>query len=564
MESLPHHKKLFVRVFVLALGLVAFPWILSFHVTVFGQLISVSSPGDAIGIIIALAGVAMFVSEAFRRWIFHQAAQIEQLADLEKTRLLVGLVVVYFLGVVSYKLRAHYLLRTHAYDLGYFSNVCWNTANGRPFFTSELERNFLGVHVNWILWPLSLVYHAYSSATVLLIAQAAFVAACLPILWRLTQSVTGSFCAGGLATLLFVCSPYVGHSVSNDFHPDLWQLPCLFAALAAWSKKERSWLLFFSMFALMAKEDVSVVLCGFAVMLFLQREWRATAVALAVIALGAFYFHIKIVIPTFVGSGETSLLYDRYRMLGGNFAEMAANLVHHPSRWWAAILNEPIKYWRFISYFFTVGGLVLFAPLFVVPPIISVLPHFLSQASTQLELADIYALPSQPFLFVGGVIGARYLVERHGAKIVPSLVGLLFIVSGVGLFNAPRYFRSLSLERRAAFSEVEKLIPPTASVAAQQNLQPHFSERRYIQLFPIHRATAITQTRALKNPEFVLADRIGNALPYSGEALHKAIEDFESDPRYEKIYEKENFILFKRKANEPLRWEIYTNEPPSK
>jgi uncharacterized membrane protein len=45
---------------------------------------------------------------------------------------------IYLMGVISHKLRAHAVIGTHAYDLGFFSNICWNTFSGNWFFSSEL------------------------------------------------------------------------------------------------------------------------------------------------------------------------------------------------------------------------------------------------------------------------------------------------------------------------------------------------------------------------------------------------------------------------------------------
>ena len=101
----------------------------------------------------------------------------------------------------------------------------------------------------------------------------------------------------------------------------------------------------------------------------------------------------------------------------------------------------------------------------------------------------------------------------------------------------------------------KSMISIDASMATQQNLQPHFDCRRYIQLFPFGDSMGNLKKRSLKNPEFVLADRIGNALPYNGDQLAESILALEANAAYDKIIEKENFILFKRRAVEALQWQ---------
>lgn len=530
-----------------------FPWVFSYQGILFGHPVSIRALGNVIGVALLLLGVGSICSLRIREGIAGFARNLEKLPGTHQNRFIAAVTLIFALGAISHKLRAHYLLATHAYDLGFFSNICWNTANGNWFYSSELERNFMGVHVNWILWPLSVIYKAFPGASVLLVSQALIMSAALPLVWKFTQRATGYFMAGAVAAMLLACSPYFEHTLSNDFHPDVWLLPCLFAALMAWHADARSWLLFFGAMALLAKEDVSVVLCGFGLMLMLWRGWRWTGVALVALALGAFYFHVKVFTPKFLDGGE-SLLFTRYPILGDDYGDFARNLIYEPGRFVAALLHDPSKYWRMFCYLLPMAGLTLLSPAFLIPPIISLAPHLLSQAGTQLSLADIYALPSQPFLFSGAALGAAKLIDRFGVQRCARWSGILFLVAGAGVFNSPRYYRSQSPARVAAFQEAAALIPSGAPLAAQQCLQPHFETRRYIQLFPIRVSMPEIQKRVLENPDFIICDRIGNAEPGTGDMLREALARLEWNKRYQRIYDKENFMVFQRIEAAPMAW----------
>lgn len=546
-----------LAIFGIFVGL--FPWLFAYQGVLFGQKISVRAMGDFLGFMMVGLGLFLFFSKKGQQRILQYAEELDQLSPSHQNRVMWMGVGIYLVGVLSHKLRAQYNISTHAFDLGFFSNICWNTAHGNWFFCSELERNFMAVHVNWILWPLSFFYRFFPGATVLLVAQAVILVATVPIFWKLTQQITGKFSAGALVSLLFLSSPYINHVISNDFHPDVWQVPCLMAALWAWKNQRHGWILIFSLLALLAKEDVSVVLCGFGIFLMLQPKMRATGLILFLLSLGAFIFHVHFFTPRFVDGGGNSLLFSRYPLLGNNVQEILHTLILNPLRLAEALVYDPSKYGRLACYLLPMGGLSLLSPLLLIPPFISVLPHLLSQASTQLSLADIYSLPAQAFLFVGAVIGAQRMVTRYGEGLLPRLIAVLFVVAGFGIYNSPRYFRSQNPIRIAAFSELRSLVPDDASVAAQQNLQPHFDCRRYIQLFPLGNSMVSLQHRNLENPEYVVADRIGNALPYDGVHLKVAIQSLEENPSYEKIFERENFLLFKRRSEEPLRWKVFTN-----
>ncbi|MCG3205156.1 MAG: hypothetical protein KCHDKBKB_01875 [Elusimicrobia bacterium] len=551
-------KNLLKTITLLCLGgifVAFFPWIFSFQGQVLGQRISIRSLGDSLGILLVILGLFALIRPHFRRGLDDFAKNLDGLPKPFQDRIMGIALLIHLMGIISHKLRAHFMLSTHAFDLGFFSNICWNTANGNWFFSSDLERNFMSVHVNWILWPLSFFYRFFPTSAVLLVAQAVFMCSAVFIFWILAQKITGRFSAGGLASLLLACSPYFNHSISNDFHPDTWLLPCLMAALWAWKSNKPVMLLLFALGSLAAKEDLSVVLCGFGLLLIFQQKWRVAGASLIVLSLAVFLFHTQYFIPHFIEGSSESLLFTRYPLLGSNFEEIVRGLFLEPTRLLRALAYEPSKYWRFFCYFFPTAGLTFLSPLFLIPPVISVMPHLLSQASTQLSLADIYSLPSQPFIFVGAVLGAQRLVVWRGGKIIPFIISILLVVAGLGILNSPRFFRNQARARTEAFSEIKRLIPDQASLVAQQSLHPHFECRANIQLFPIGFSMPSLQKRYMTNPEFILADRIGNALPYDGFFLTAAIQELENNPDYEKIFERENFLLFKRRVDENLRWQ---------
>lgn len=551
---MPPLKKFLITTGSLGVFIALFPWLFAYKGSVAGINISIRAIGDPIGIVCALIGIAILISKSLQEKVIRLASSLDELSNGQQQKLLFVATFFYVAGVISHKLRAQVVMGTHAFDLGFFSNICWNTLHGDWFYSSILERNFMAVHVNWILWPLSVFYRLFSGAEVLLVAQAVMVAMVVPILWRTAQKITGSFTGGLMASLLFVSSPYIGHTISNDFHPDVWLLPCLFLAVSAWCDKKPARLIFFGLLSLLAKEDVSVVLCGFGAFLLLQKNWRLTGLLLLSASIGIFLFHTQFFIPRFLEGGHTSILYSRYSFLGNNFQEMARNLFMNPMVYARAFLYEPTKFWRFACYFFPVAGLTFLSPLFLIPPILSVMPHLFSQASTQLSLADIYSLPSQAFIFIGAVLGANKLLGTIGRRRVVHLAGFLLIIAGGGIFRSPRYFRSEKPERIRAFHELKSLVPLDVPVAAQQNLLPHFDCRRFIQLFPLRTAMSGLQTKVLENPDYIVCDRIGNALPWNEIDLGSAIAEMEQNSDYEKIFERENFVLFKRSRSEELRW----------
>jgi uncharacterized membrane protein len=530
MNPTPRHHFFLRSAFSLGVLIAVFPWTFSYKGEVLGHSVSIRALGDVVGVGIAVMGGVLLLSRSFQAVCADIAASLEALPAQTQRRLMFAGVGLFVAGVISHKLRAHSMIDTHAFDLGFFSNICWNTAHGRWFFSSMLERNFIAVHTNWILWPLSVFYRLVPGAPILLIAQAVLLAAAIPILWRMTQSITGSYTAGAIAAFLFMSSPTLGQVFSNDFHPDIWQVPCLFASLWAWRQNKPVLLLLTAMGALLAKEDVSVVLCGYAIFLAAQKNWRTTGIILFLLSAVVLVIQTRFFIPHFLDENQQSVLFSRYTHLGNNFQEMGRNIFLQPSVYVRAFFYDPAKFIRFACYFLPVAGLTLLSPLFLIPPFISVVPHLLSHAFTQLSLADIYALPSQPFIFIGAAYGAKRLLERLDPRRTVFLAGLLLVVGGVGIYQSPSYYRLSRPERVQAFREMSRLIPPDASLAAQQNIYPHFDGRQTIQIFSIRTAMPYLQTRVLENPDYVACDRVGNSSPFSSAVITADIADMEKNP----------------------------------
>ncbi len=103
---------------------------------------------------------------------------------------------------------------------------------------------------------------------------------------------------------------------------------------------------------------------------------------------------------------------------------------------------------------------------------------------------------------------------------------------------------------------MKSLVPADASLLAQQSLFPQFRHAPLHPNFPDRQQLSPDlKTSYLMNPEFVVCDRIGNALPFDEVFLAKSIAEWEANARYKKIFEKDNFIVFQRIQKEPLRWQ---------
>src|SRR5690349_19289638 len=68
-------------------------------------------------------------------------------------------------------LAQHRSFNSNGWDLAWFDQIVWNTAQGRPFETSFADWNFLGEHVEPVLLLFAAVYRVKPDVEVLLLTQ---------------------------------------------------------------------------------------------------------------------------------------------------------------------------------------------------------------------------------------------------------------------------------------------------------------------------------------------------------------------------------------------------------
>src|SRR5205085_4003431 len=107
-------------------------------------------------------------------------------ADVSALLLCLG----YAIFVASLAIRQHDSFHTHAFDMGYFDNVVWNTSQGRLFANDlpDKPHNFLGDHFSPAVLALAPLYWVWSDARMLLTVQAVMLALSVaPAYWLVRQ-----------------------------------------------------------------------------------------------------------------------------------------------------------------------------------------------------------------------------------------------------------------------------------------------------------------------------------------------------------------------------------------
>lgn len=499
-------------------------------------------------VLAALAG--LIATTAARRWATPLMAWLSAHPLLRRDLpwLIVALMAgLYFSVYQTLSTAQHFALHTHAYDLGIFDQVVWNSSYGRLFANTIMSDspNFLGHHLSFTLLALVPFYWFWSDPRMLLAVQTVLlIATVVPIyLWaweRLGRA------GAVVVSACFFLYPALGFINLFDFHEIAIAVPFLAGGTYFLLKGRHGPFLVCLAVALLTKEEIAFVVVAYGLYIALvQRRW-GLGLSLAMGGLAYGLAALLWIIPAFQGT-DTYFFANRYGYLGRSIGEMVVTLVTNP----VLVLQHVLTLDKL--------GFVLrlLVPLALLPVVgwevtLLALPSlgYLLLSDDPNMVAIIYQYPAVliPFLFLGAIEGARRLGARWpGARLgiltalLVASLGSYYLHGGGPLsrhYQPWRYQMAGRPERGLTFM---RRIPPEAAVSAQSDLVPHLSQRERIYLFP-----------ELFDADYVLLDTQGNTFPLyepnSRRLYEQAVTRMYADPTWTLVAEEDGFLLFQRRA----------------
>ncbi|MEK9186606.1 MAG: DUF2079 domain-containing protein, partial [Patescibacteria group bacterium] len=414
------------------------------------------------------------------------------LSKLDK-RILLGIVLAYFIVFASFTALRHYTFQTQTWDMAAFVQTFWNTIHGKIMFNNlEEVPNHLGLHWTPFLFLLIPGYLLFPSPYYLLIIQTLALALGAIPLYLLAKKHLGKTNWAALATGAYLLYPSLHWVNTFDFHELTFLAPILITAIYFFEEKKWLWAgIFFALSAAVREDAIPVVI--FVALYFLfrsklgfEKSWwkldRKIAVLIAVTGIIYLALTLAVFMPAFT---EGKLIrFDRYQHLGETPGEAIKNAVAQPM-----LIAETIFTPEKIRYF-----LWLFAPLAFLPlasgwALAMLLPglaeNLLTNFSFQFSGNYQYDSVIIPVMLVCLIYGLKNILSRWPAKekvvfwILAGAILIAFLVrSPISPINSPWQLLQNRPEWKA-YRELVKMVPPEATVAAYTNLVPHLSHREH-------------------------------------------------------------------------------------
>lgn len=227
----------------------------------------------------------------------------------------------------------HYLFRTYALDLGFYTHIMYDYAHGRIdnfFMFDRAPLNVLSDHFDLYLMLLSPLVYVFGSYTLLLVQIVAVLLGGWGV-FKLIRTYTDDEWIPLLAATTFLFSFGIIHALSFDYHSNVlaaMMLPWLLYYL----RQHRFGLatLFVVLFVI-GKENMSLWLFFIAVGLLwdYRKDKKAIWFLVSYAAFALTYFIVinMVVMPKLGNAGDS---FRRYEWLGNSYPEIAKYLLTHP------------------------------------------------------------------------------------------------------------------------------------------------------------------------------------------------------------------------------------------
>ena len=465
----------------------------------------------------------------------------------------------------------HQNLHSHAFDLGLFQQVVWNTAHGDWFHYTytvglgpALTRNYLGDHFELILLPVAFLSLIWDRPELLLLLQTLSLATAGFLIFVIARRWSGDTLTASLFQTLFYVHPAVQGPNLFDFHSLVLAPAFLLLALLGIETGRFRWLVAGSVLAMLCREQVAITVAVLAAYAFVRTR-QPRMLWLAGLSLAWLTLTVRVLIPMFHPRGIAMHFAAKFGYLGETPIAALRTLVTSPGIL-LQIFGDPDRL-RYVKDLFLCSGvfLPLLSPGLLLVAFSEMALNVFSQASAQQVLTYQYSATAAAFLVLASARGAVWIVKRTGTgRLVDREPRIRFLGASIGIaavsitlfFHFSRYGAIYPLGRdpqghdlRGVYRSSERarvayrfmgLIPEGESLSVQSDLAPHLSNRREIYVFPV-----------IEDAKYVLLDQQGETFPAQllGVPYSEQVRRLRDNPRYEVILEESGYVLFRRRSD---------------
>ena len=449
----------------------------------------------------------------------------------------------------------HFWFQSSSWDLGIFNQAIYLISQGQEPYSTFLGFHILGDHGALVLYPLGLLYKFFSSTYFLFFVQSFALSVSIYPLSRLSKKLKLSNQKTNASYLAFLLYPIIFNVNIFDFHPEVIAFPVVLDLFISLKEKTAGsfWKLFIKIFFILScKLSNSFLVFGFGIWLIFKGFLKIGVLFISISFL--WFFSIAFFLIPYFGGQDASILRQAGKFgINENLnidlfssmkiiPQLIVQLFSISNIEYLILLILPVFY-----LLFNKKRLIIFSNFIPFLPLLFV--NLISDSSPMKNLVNQYSLFIIPFLAVS--IQESLSPELiQGVSNYPKwfqLIGYYFIVfwslltflifSRFTFYFGPfhSHFESSNARREAV-----SLVKDASSVLTTNDLAPHLSRRKYIKFINSE------EEYNYKDFDEILLDRKNPGWKSNSKFVDNIYKQLESNNNWEKIFEKNNIVLFVR------------------
>lgn len=484
-------------------------------------------------------------------------------------------ILAYFSLALLLGLFRHWGYMSSLHDLGQFDQAVWGSLHGAWFLNTNnlfhIPINWLGFHFNPILLLFIPLYSWIPDAIWFAIAQALALSLAAWPIFLLASRFYQSEQMGFLWALAYLLNPFLLSAAAWDFHPITLAVP--FVAMGFWAIEKRDAVLLSvaCVMILTVQEHLGIMVLGFGLLWWLQsKRWKSAA---ALIALGAAHaiLVLGVIMPALSPTGQHQMVsselgqLSRYGWLGSSVSEILTTSLMHPVEVIKIVMLDLQGALYLFVLLMPFVGFPVAAPAFILPGLADLAANMLSANFMPRTLIAYHSVSLVPVLTVAAIYGARrlsFLVKRYSPK---ELTGFVMVASfAASYFLAPWPLPGAHNPWKPVHfvngpdptvQTVRSTVGTNASVSAQANIGPHFTQRQAIYIFPerLNKVDAVilrleTPTTKLHPPELGELATLAYHLKMPPARYLASIDCLLSNKKYKIALWKDPWLVFSKES----------------
>ncbi|MBI4089192.1 MAG: DUF2079 domain-containing protein [Candidatus Levybacteria bacterium] len=439
---------------------------------------------------------------------------------------------------------------TGRFDLGNMDQTVWNTINGRIFQASSdlIPLSRLSAHADFMLILLSPFYLLWSHPKMLLLIQTVVLSFGAIFVFLIGKEILKNKNLALIFSILYLMNPLLQLTNLYDFHAVTLSTTFLLASFYFLIKKKYFLLVIFLLLSGITKEQVWIIVSIFGIPLLFKKDMKLKILGAGIMLFSLFIFGllgylIWYAIPQSLGREHFAVSY--YSDFGDSPLQVIKTIIFSPQKILSTVFKEDrLEYLK--QLFIPLGFISFLNPLALVFSIPDLFINLLSKNPQLHQIYYQYTANITPFIFISAIYGVKIFIKWFPKipKFFISFYLIIFTLLSSFLFGPLPGGKNSNLDmftkpqpKKQIIENFISRIPQKHSVAATNNLGSHASQRRDIYTIPegIDSADVIL---------FLLNDQFAQP---SLQAQKEMVENLKQDKSYIKVFEKDDFVVFKKR-----------------